>query len=42
MSISRTHDDEIYIEDFHGLNIIADSEFGIDYPSRLPVSYLVA
>lgn len=35
-------DDELVIGSFAGLTVVAAAEFGIDYPSRLPASFLKA
>jgi len=35
-------DDELVIGSFAGLTVVAAAEFGIDYPSRLPASFLAA
>jgi hypothetical protein len=40
LSFTSPPDDEIYVGCYPGLSIIAAAEFGIDYPSRLPVSFL--
>lgn len=35
-------ENEVYVGCFPGVSIIAASEFGVDYPSRLPADYLDA
>lgn len=40
LSYTNPPDDELFIAAFPGLSIVAAIEFGIDYPSQLPASFL--
>lgn len=42
LSFTNPPDDELIVGCFPGLSIVAAGEFGIDYPTRLPASFLEA
>jgi hypothetical protein len=42
LSYTCPPDDEVHAGCFHGVSILAAKEFGIDYPSKLPASFISA
>ena len=42
LSYTCPPDDELHIGCFPGISILAAKEFGIDYPSKLPMPFVVA